>query len=166
MKKQKFLEVGIVILSVLAFFLGFLIYKTQNYTLKIKPYFQKFSKTPSPSPNQVLSPLDTPKQDDPEGIKIAYAKLISENVKIVDYLDIKSCQPSNLVTRLKQNSKFTIKNTDNTAHILVIDPERVYSISANSKIEIKVDFGKGPGIYGFGCDRSNKSVGIFQVIEQ
>lgn len=97
--------------------------------------------------------------------KEAFYKIAAENAVPSDFIDLGGCDPKPSALKVTQNKTFTVRNNDAAFHILVIDPGREYLIPAGGVKEITADFGKGPGIYGFGCDESEEAVGVILITE-
>lgn len=82
----------------------------------------------------------------------AHIALGANLAKEADILEISDCKPKPLVLRVKEKAMFKVSNKDDTNYTLIIDEEHKYTISAKETTEIKADFGKPPGLYGYVCE--------------
>lgn len=146
-------------------------------------YRSRSSQKPTPTPNQLQTtqkqqpqqPVDVtvnerevlnfpgPNASDDERKK--YAELVNRVSKETTTLEIKNCEPSPLGLKVKEGTEIKVKNNDSVKHKLIVDEKNQYDISASSSNTIKLDFGKGPGVYGYTCDPNAKNpAGIFYII--
>lgn len=96
----------------------------------------------------------------------ARQKYFEESVKkaqATDRLVIGDCKGNPEVIKLQDMALFTIANTDDEPHSLSINENISYEIPAKGMIEVKADFGKGPGLYGYGCDREPSAAGLILI---
>ena len=107
-----------------------------------------------------------PPRPDASDERIQYAELISRLAQEADVLVVNNCEPSPVVMLVKAGGTIKVINENTLDHSIVIDPEHVYSVPAEGQAVIDTDeFGKGPGIYAYGCDLSNAAVGVFLLTE-
>lgn len=109
--------------------------------------------------------LNPPGENASEDEKQRHTDLIFKLATDTDVLRISNCEPSPVVMRVVNKRDFTVRNTDSTDRTIFIDGERQYVIPAQGETVLTADFGKASGIYGYGCDLSNKGVGVFLVTE-
>jgi hypothetical protein len=83
-----------------------------------------------------------------------------------EYLDIGNCTASPLVLKVKDRASFKARNKDTILHRIAIDSQHVFSIPAKSTQTLTADFGKGPGLYGYGCDAGTKTAGLILVVPE
>ena len=106
-----------------------------------------------------------PRKDAPEEEKQSHFELVQKIAKEAQYLDITKCQIANpVVLKVKLDAPITVRNQDNIDHVIVLNADNIFSIPANTTMDIKPDFQFGPGIYGYSCDQTPHGVGIFLVI--
>jgi hypothetical protein len=105
----------------------------------------------------------TPTVSSTEEEKMAYFDLIRSKAVVATLVDVTSCVPKPLVISAKQGSEVTLRNDDAASHRLGFDQNTFFDVPGKSTRVIKVDLGKGPGIYGYGCDNSAKLMGVFLV---
>lgn len=173
MNKYQLLIVGVLI--TIAVILGYLIFSTK---------FQKLSLPVKESTNEgtgsgqqligrsdyeslttdqkaVLAP---PTGGSPEEIQ-KHLDLVSRLAVEAEFLDVAKCQAMPIVTRVKQGSEISIRNQDTVPHTVVFDEDHMYLIEPNQTKPIVADFGRGIGVYGFGCDKLAGAVGMISVVE-
>ena len=148
MSKQ-LLTIGIIILILIV---GYMIWSSQDQSVT----------TPPPSATNA-DLLETPGPDAPIQERQRHFELALSAARSSDLLDITSCQPDPTVLRTRNGATFRVKNGDSSEHILLFDPEHIYRIPAGSTLNIKADFGKGSGLYGYGCDLSSQASGLIFV---
>ena len=91
-------------------------------------------------------------------------ELIIKNARTAEYLSIgPGCKPDPLVIQITVGASLRIKNTDSEPHTLVFDAKHVLSIATSSSEELKTDFLKVGGAYGYGCDGVLGAAGIIVV---
>jgi len=90
---------------------------------------------------------DASKEEIEEHIALG-AKLAKE----AEVLEITDCEPKPLVLKVKEKAMFKVFNKDEIDHTLIIDSEHKYALPAQETTEIKADFGKPPGLYGYVCE--------------
>lgn len=78
-------------------------------------------------------------------------------------LEITNCKANPIVLKIENGKSFTVVNKDSVEHALVLTPELRFVIPAESPKTIAADFGKGPGLYGYGCDGIPRLMGLFLV---
>ncbi len=108
--------------------------------------------------------LMTPQQTSSEEEKRKHFELAGRISRETDKLDIAGCLGNPVVIRVKDNSTFTIANSDTIAHTIQINSEHQYLVPAKGTVAVKASFGFGAGAYGYGCDNSQGAAGIFFVI--
>lgn len=96
--------------------------------------------------------LTVPSPDASEEEINAHIALGEKLAKEGDTLEITDCKPKPLVLRVKEKTNFKVLNNDKIDHTLIIDDDHKYPISAGETTEIKADFGKPPGLYGYVCE--------------
>lgn len=120
------------------------------------------STTSSPSSKRILNP---PGSNASEEEETRYYDLVAETAETAATLDLSGCRPKPTAMEVTWNQTFKVRNQDALPHILVINADYEYLIPARSQKEIVADFGKGPGVYGFGCDESEEAVGVILLTE-
>ena len=131
-------------------------------------YSQRIANQPKLTPERSLSPspkllpselteqektlLNPPSSDAPQEERDKHDALAAKLSKESDSLDITDCHSNPLVVRAKINQDLTLKNKEDIDRKLIFDADHQYSIPKNSTTTIKVDFGKGPGLYGYVCE--------------
>jgi hypothetical protein len=114
------------------------------------------------SPNEQLA-LQTPGPSASEEERANHFRLVQSIAKPAEFLDISDCKADPVVLKVKDQSKFTVRNTDNADRKFVLSQSKFIIIPALSDTELTADFGLGPGIYGFGCDNSFSPIGLLFV---
>lgn len=171
----------IIVLIVTAGILGYAVY---NQFTSTKEPVETTSSQPSTAQNQILilstptsSPvpkavaltedeqaaLKTPGINATEEEKRKYAEAAIRAAKDAALLDIGQCQGKPVVLRVKEKQTLTVNNPDPENHTIVVDKDHMYSVPANGEKDIVIDFGKGIGLYGYGCDTSQETRGVFLV---
>lgn len=162
----------IIILAVIAVILAIAIFREaipkRARPTRQEPPTQQISPAPSSAPN-ASSPEEKQqllgiRQDSSEEEKKRHADLVQRLARDAAYLDITDCDPQPIVMRLKDGGEFTVKNSDAGEREIGIDPQHIYTIPGRGERKIKVDFGHGPGVYGYGCNKSSGAVGMFLVV--
>lgn len=115
--------------------------------------------------SEELALLNVPGENATNDERREHMDKVLKEAKNGNTLNISGCTPDIVALRVKQGGKLTLVNKDPVNHSIVIDQDHSYSVPANSNTEITVDFGRGAGLYGYGCDRSGKAVGFFVVSE-
>lgn len=142
----------IIILLVVALVLGQAIYKQHN-PQPLPPSKPDVPKLMPPDltadEKAVLIP---PSPDAPSAEREKHDALAAKLAKESDSLDITNCHSNPLVLRIKINKNLKVKNSDNIDRKLIFDDTHEYLISKNSTTTVKVDFGKGAGLYGYICE--------------
>jgi len=106
--------------------------------------------------------LNSPGQDASIEEKDYHFKIAQSIAEEAPYLNITNCQaPEPLVLNVKFGEALLVKNGDSVDHTISTDGDQAFLIAANSSKSIQPNFGKGPGVYGYGCDGSLKEVGLF-----
>lgn len=157
--KSQIINTGIILIPLfIAIFLGYSIYQQLNSTHVQNAKKQVKTQQKSPSPSNLLKPPD---QNASEETKKKFFDKILANAKEAKYLDISGCKAKPEVFKTPNQATFTVKNNDDKPHLMVLNKDIKFEIKANSNQEIKADFGRGPGAYGYGCDSSTQAVGFF-----
>lgn len=152
----------VLVLVVVAAGLGYLIWENGNPIVATPGY------TPQPQPKQtqnnqqtafdcdkynfntkVMLSVTNSSSDEEKFCHYQYAISQAKNVTTVD---ISGCDPDPVVLGTKEAAIFKVVNNDPEKRRIVFDPEHSYQIQAKSSMNIKADFGNGPGLYGYGCD--------------
>jgi hypothetical protein len=169
------LKIILGVLIVAAAFLGFKIYQKQA-TLPTAVV-----KTPATKPVTTAQPAQTVTTKNvttPEGQKIlasqptsassaaeqqAFADSVFKAAVSTTSINISSCVAGPTVSSVINDSNVLFVNDDAVEHVVVFNSENIIKVPAKSNLSVKAAFGKGPGIYGFGCDSSDKAVGMVVV---
>lgn len=107
--------------------------------------------------------LNTPgEQAMPEERK-AHFDLALRLARESSYLDIGQCRGSPVVLRISLGGVFAVRNSDSVDHEIVFNAEKRFSIPAGGTLNVTADFGKGAGLYGYGCDTAPKAAGMVLV---
>ena len=96
--------------------------------------------------------LTVPSSDAPKDEIEAHIALGAKLAKEAEVLEITDCEPKPLVFKVKEKAMFKVFNKDDIDHTLTIDPEHKYPLPRQETTEIKADFGKPPGLYGYVCE--------------
>ncbi|MBI5134422.1 MAG: hypothetical protein HZA81_03515 [Candidatus Taylorbacteria bacterium] len=148
-----------------ALVLGYLIYVEKNPGSSLGR-----SSSPSADKGQTVGTdveaiLNTPAVDDLEERKRQHAERVLEAAVKTDTINISTCVANPTVAMVAFGQKITFVNDDSVEHMIGFNIEDRYSVPAKSKKEIVADFEKGKGIYGYGCDASQRAIGMIVVTE-
>ena len=154
---------------IIALVLGYAIYNQIQGTNTTPSQEEKQEET-STTPSVSRSPeeaelLQVPGENATDEERQKHLEGVLEIAKSSDTLNVSSCNPDIFALRVKQGETFTIKNDTTQEHTIVLNEDYMYKIPAQGSTEVEVDFGRGPGIYGYGCDRSGSAVGFLVVSE-
>jgi hypothetical protein len=78
-------------------------------------------------------------------------------------VEIVNCKLAPETVSTKLNEFVTVKNLDQSEHLIKVDEEHLYTIPANGSGYILMNFGNAAGKFPFTCD--NVSSGVFEVGE-
>jgi len=110
--------------------------------------------------------LAHPTQDASVEEKQSHFELVQKIAKEALILDITGCKAANpVVLKVKLDTPITVKNQDSIEHAIVFNTDNIFSIPANTTVDIKPDFQFGLGTYGYGCDQTPHAIGIFLVTQ-
>lgn len=147
----------IIVLVITALVLGVFIIKPSG--LKLPSFENKASKL---EPEQNAIPANLTEEEKklltvppPEAERSeieTHLALGAKLAKKADVLEITNCKPKPLVFKVKEKRNFKVLNKDKIDHTLIIDEEHKYAIAAGETKQIKADFGKPPGLYGYVCE--------------
>ena len=148
-----FIYLGIIILAIAAFFLGFKIYQQSQEKQAPQQNTQDVVKTSSSEATTSGSrSLQTPRLE------------VSSNI-----LDITGCNPIPRQLDLKVGQEFQVKNKDNVPHTIIIDASHQFVIAATSTTTLSSSFGSSGviGTIGYRCDdkSSENFAGTFHIAE-
>lgn len=127
---------------------------------------------PQPDPNDPpITPfrelheamLRMPDPDASEGARESYRALLDKYAKQQTNFTIKECKPDPLAIKVKTGSEITIKNDDDTQHLITVNAQSQVTVPAKGSAKLTTDFGKGNGIYTYRCDSDEAHVGIILV---
>lgn len=118
----------------------------------------------SASTDEEIQQLLGIRQDSSDEEKKRHFDLVQKLARDAEYLNITNCAPQPIVIRVKDGSHLIVKNSDDEMLEIGIDPQHLYGIPAQGEKKIKIAFGNGPGIYGYGCNKSSGAVGMFYVV--
>ncbi len=155
----------VLVLAVTALGLAFLIFRQYAPKSSSTKADQNAVGTPSAAPSTDEQKVLNPPVKGSEADQKQFADLITKLAKDSTTLNISGCRPQPLVMRIKKGATFKLNNTDSQAHVLTVDKDHTYTVSPSASVDVVADFGRGPGIYGFGCDKSGGPVGMLLVTE-
>lgn len=180
LKNLVLIYVGITILAVIAVFLGYRIYQKQ--TEVALPPSKNIQTQDIPSPkgsvdkvtsvsnlesNERQEVLNFPSSNASAEEKKKHSDLVNKlgNQSGATTLNISGCNPTPIVSRVKQGSSFKIENPDQLDHTIYANPAKKIVIKGNSESTLSTsDFGSSLGDYGYNCDTSTTPVGIIQIV--
>lgn len=177
--KKTLLSALIALLVLVGGVLGYAIYQSRSFNTALTTPRQQsqtragtsISGPSAPSERTDLTDeerqaLNPPPPDATDDERAEYASLVQRVAEESNVLVVNNCEPSPPVMLVRSGSTITATNENTVDHILVVDPEHLYTVPAEGKAMIDTgDFGKGPGIYAYGCDLSNTAIGVFLVVE-
>ena len=167
-KRETFFYLAIVLLALLAIVLGYLIYQQQFSEESISqepPARSGIEQTPQEkSTDEIPEVLNIPPPDASQEEKQKHFEIALQEAKEASYLDITQCTLAvPVVFRVREGESFEVRNNDTKPHTIIINPENTFTIPAKESRDIAPDFVQGPGLYGYGCDLTAHSVGLFLV---
>jgi hypothetical protein len=89
-----------------------------------------------------------------------YINLVRSKAVDTKLIDVTSCMPDPVVSRVSRASNVSFSNKDRVSHRITFSSTKSFLVPAHSAVSVRPDFGKGNGVYGFGCDKSGKPVGV------
>jgi hypothetical protein len=112
--------------------------------------------------NKILNP---PAKDAPKEAHQAYIAFVSGYAKTSNTIDITDCSAIDpLVLQARENAALTLVNRDTkNAHGIGFDAQHIYNVPAGKTLPINLSLNRGPGLYGYGCDRGQKAAGFLWV---
>lgn len=115
----------------------------------------------NPKVIEALSPLSpTATQAD----QIARQKLVESLAKeVVDVHVGGDCRMGPPIIRTQLGSTINFINGDVSSHTIIVDGDHHWDIKPGAKVPVKIDFGKGAGVYGYSCDNHSNALGIMLV---
>jgi len=145
------------LLVLIAIVLGYAIYQqslSSPATIDESPVSSKKNIKPLPPDlsEDEKALLTPPSPDAPQSEKEEHDALAAKLSKESDVLDITNCRSNPLVLRAKINQNLKVENKDNIDRKLIFDDAHQYLILKNGAATVKVDFGKGAGLYGYVCE--------------
>jgi len=161
MKEFNLKKIVVVVLLIIAVVLAFMLYRqkvgTQGNTAKsISSAF-----VPEPGKEEeYLFSIRNDSSEEEKGKHFQYAMSIAQEA---EYLDISDCNIKPLVLKVKNGEDVKLKNDSDINVNVTLDTEHSYDIGAKSTKIIKAGFGKGAGLYGYGCHSSKNSQGMMFV---
>jgi len=165
---QKQLSIVLVVLGGIAIVLGYLVFQQQEvFSLdSTKEVSSQLEKEEYPSYTSLDEILNFPGDDVPLDVKQLHFELaqsIAEEAKVLEMGT--DCVMNPVVLQVQQGEILRVDNTDTIQHELVVSPEYIYLVPAGQSKQLTVDFGKGPGLYGYSCDQHTVPTGIFLITE-
>ena len=148
MQKKQLLIVGLVIILLVV---GYMIFGGKG------------GEQSSDTGANVMDVLKTPGPNASTAERQKHFELALSAAQAATTLQITSCKSNPTVLRTKNGSTFKVKNNDAVEHVLLFDKDHIYKLGANSTTSIKADFGRGAGLYGYGCDKSSEAAGLIFV---
>lgn len=179
--KPRFEYLAIIVLVVIAVFLGVNIYKQSKHqtpkTANTNSAAQNFSPIPNQASGsgqlQVKFPdyltadekkvLQTPAQNASDAEKKSHFELAQKLVQTGNTLDITNCYGKPIVLGTKEKETITVTNNGTEDKTMMINTDHTYKVPAKSSTTVTVDFGHGPGLYGYGCSSVSGAAGIILV---
>ena len=117
--------------------------------------------TPSPSVSKLLptdltlderSLLSPPGPGAPELEIEKHASLAAKLSQESNTLDITGCRAKPISLRIKLGTNLDIKNSDEVIHKISIDESHQYTLKPKSQMNIKAEFSRSTGLYGYLCE--------------
>lgn len=109
--------------------------------------------------------LATPGPNSTDSQRRSHADLVIASAVDTNTIVINACKPQPTVSRVRLGSKVYLVNDDAVERVLSFGEKLVFVVPAGGTVLADMDFERGPGVYGFGCDGSNGSVGMAVVTE-
>ncbi len=166
-------SITILVLVIIAVVLGYSIYN-QSFlkTLMYKAPQPQAGKQAFPLANSISrsgltadeqTALKTPGANASQEERKKHFDAAFRAAKNAEVLQLGQCQGTPVVLRVKKDKPITVNNQDYKQHQIIIDKDHIYSVPANGKTDLAIGFDKGPGLYGYGCDKSQEASGLFLV---
>lgn len=164
-------ELIIIILIITALVLGYLLFQfpqVSNFLNKSLEFMQrevKDEKTSNEFTADEKKVLIIPNNDSTDKEKADHSKLVEKLAKEVDTVVVKDCLPIPLALKIKIGESFKIRNDGKATITIAVNKDNINEIAAGETKSFKADFGFGPGVYGYACNSSDATSGIFFVTE-
>lgn len=176
--------VGVIVLAVIAVFLGYKIYQQQTLTNKTSVTNQQPQKrsTPKPRVNQTTPEATQPQTQQPSASEISAVLNLpgpnateAERKKRQDLinklgsssditsLDIAGCIPNPVVYSVRKGTNFKVKNPDQIDHTIYTTIRTTIKANSEQTLTSK-DIGDNFGDYAYGCNGEPNSVGIIRIV--
>lgn len=153
-RKNQFIVVVNIVLILVALILGYFIYQQRSTSESIRVPDNSDKKNVLLWPPQNASVEEKQRHDD----------LVRSLAADAEFLDILSdCTAQPVVLRVRFGETFTIRNQDIVDHVITVNEDNIFSIPVGGTKDVKADFGKGRGNYGFVCDSRTGVSGILHV---
>lgn len=180
---NKSLKITAVILVVLALALGYAILRqrrpltapeTSSSTPAPAPSAQPGALAPSPAPAPSTvernpderAVLAIPGPNASEAEKARHFELAQRLARESAELKLVNCVPDPAVFKVANGASFTVHNAGAKDMTVVINPENVYTVPAGGTKTLKAGFGKGAGLFGYGCNSaSGGGPGLILVVQ-
>ncbi|MBI3420888.1 MAG: hypothetical protein HY006_02390 [Candidatus Sungbacteria bacterium] len=110
----------------------------------------------------MLKPL---KPSASESEKQRYFTLIKQLAKESAVIDIRQCAPQPLVLKTKTGATIMVRNADTREHIVSFGENKALLVPAKESKTLPINYFKGSGVFGYGCDGSPGGVGLIFVAD-
>lgn len=110
--------------------------------------------------------LDIPGPDSSENQRRNHFEAVQKLAEEAEYLELNECIPSPIVLRAKSGSVIKVRNGDVSSYRIAINKDNLFDIKAEATTEIEADFGNGPGLYAYACEKNGpaqSAAGLFII---
>ncbi|HEY0907797.1 MAG TPA: hypothetical protein VGE35_00430 [Candidatus Paceibacterota bacterium] len=155
------LKIALVVLSVIALVLGYMVYKKETKGFKNAPIsIDSVAGAANAADGDIFA---FPKAGATKTERAAFYHVVDRAAVPTEKIDIAGCVAKPLASSVVADSKITFVNNASVAHTVTFNPQLSFKVPAKSTLVTKASFGKGQGIYGFGCDDMGRAVGVILV---
>ena len=116
--------------------------------------------------NEEQTVLNFPAETATESDRRQHSEMVRRLAVASDTLDLTGCRPDPVVLEVLLGETVTVRNSDVESYELVINSEYVFVVPGGGETEVVADFGKGLGVYGYGCEPASQVVGIIHVVSE
>jgi len=164
MKSDMLLTVSIIVLAVIALVLGYVLWRQARPA--VAPALSTEILLESTSPGASNTQFDVLNPPSPDASPDEHARFFEEVQRLAreaDFVDISDCTPNPQVLQVKYGSTITFRNQDTAEHTITHNPQYQFVIPPGGTKEVAADFGRGPGLYGYGCESSSGAIGMILI---
>lgn len=147
---------------------GLVSFKPLSITKELRPNTETTASATFERPNLNADEkiaLTPPAQNASEEEKKRHFDIAVKLALQTDNLDLTNCNSGPVVLKVKQKQNLMLVNKGSVKRVMIFDEKLQFEIPEKSQKQIVVDFGHGPGLYGYGCDLIPNTSGLILVSE-